>query len=73
MNTPTTSHWWLGRFASRLLQLNPRASWRSAVRRGVANYHRAAYLQPDEAADMFYREALRSRSARSSTVKRLEH
>jgi len=70
VNTTTTSHWWLGRFADRLLQLNPRASWRAAVRRGVANYHRAAYLQPDDAADIYFGEALRLRSMRSLNMNR---
>jgi len=73
MNTTMASHWWLGRFADRLLQLNPRANWRSAVRRAVANYHRAAYLQPDDAADMFYCESLRSQSTRTLNMKPAEH
>jgi hypothetical protein len=59
MTGATSSHWWLGRFAERLLQLNPRTSWRSAVSRAVANYHRAAFLLPDEAAYICWREASR--------------
>ena len=54
MTTASSSHWWLGRFAARLLQLNPQTSAPCAVRRAVANYHRAGHLAPDEAADLFY-------------------
>jgi hypothetical protein len=54
MDTASSSHWWLGRFAARLLQLNPQASAPCAVRSAVANYHRARHLAPAEAADTFY-------------------
>jgi hypothetical protein len=53
MDTQSSSHWWLGRFAARLLQLNPQTSAPCAIHRAVANYHRARHLAPDEAADIF--------------------
>jgi hypothetical protein len=50
-----SSHWWLSKFAERMLQLDPHASWRSAVLLGVVKYHYAAAMDPHEAADLFYR------------------
>ena len=61
MNTASSSHQWLGRFVVRFLQLNPRASLSSAIRRAVDNYGQAAELGPDAAADMFYRRAANSK------------
>lgn len=62
MNTACSSHQWLGRFVDRYLELNPRASVSSAIRRAVDNYEQAAQLAPDTAADMFYRRAAYSAS-----------
>ncbi len=69
MDPTSSSHWWLGMFAARLLQLNPLTSAPCAVRIAVANYHRARHLAPDEAADTFYvtREA-HAQSARYRAV-----
>ena len=60
MNTASSSHQWLGRFVVRFLELNPRASLSSAIRRAVDNYEQAAEVAPDAAADMFYRRATNS-------------
>jgi len=60
MYTATSSHWWLSRFVARLLQLRPRSSAAAAIRRAVAAYHRGALLDPDLAADNFYRDAIGS-------------
>jgi len=53
MDAARTSHWWLGRFAARLLQLNPAASAPCAIRRAVANHDQSAELEPEIAADLF--------------------
>jgi hypothetical protein len=69
MDTAGSSHWWLGRFAARLLQLNPLTSAPCAVRSAVANYHRACHLAPDEAADTYYLAgAAQAQSARYRAV-----
>jgi lipoprotein NlpI len=56
-----------------LLQLNPRASASSAIRRAVQNYDQAARLGPEEAADMFYRRALHPDSIGLRHVSRSAH
>jgi len=63
MYTATSSHWWLGRFVARLLELKPRASAPAAIRRAVAAYQRAALLDPDLAAENFYRDGTGSKAA----------
>ena len=66
MDVARNSHWWLGRFAARLLQLNPNASAPCAIRRAVANYARAADLDPEFAADLYYCKAVSADSTRRS-------
>jgi hypothetical protein len=53
MNQQSSCHWWIGLFAGRLLQRQPRAHWFDVVQRAVAVYHRAAALDPLEAADRY--------------------
>ena len=67
MDVARNSHWWLGRFAARLLQLNPNASAPCAIRRAVANYDKAADLDPELAADLYYRKAVKAEAPRART------
>ena len=64
MDVARNSHWWLGRFAARWLQLNPNASAPCAIRRAVANYDKAAGLDPELAADLYYRKAVKADATR---------
>jgi len=56
MFTARSSHWWLGRFAARLLQLDPRAGSLFAISQAVDSYHLAEDSDPDVAAYNFYRD-----------------
>ena len=55
MFTARSSHWWLGRFAARLLQLDPRAGSLFAISQAVDSYHLAGDCDPDITAYHFYR------------------
>ena len=55
MDSTGSSHWWLGRFAARLLQTRPHLKTTYAVQCAVANFHQAGHLNPDEAADIVAR------------------
>ena len=59
MFTARSSHWWLGRFAARLLQLDARAGVRFAIGRAVDSYHLVGDSDPDIAAENFYRNAVK--------------
>jgi hypothetical protein len=67
MDVARSSHWWLSKFAARLLSLYPDASAPSAIRRAVANYDKAAHLDPEFAADVYYRKAVAAEAMRQST------
>ena len=67
MDVARSSHWWLGRFAARLLRLNPNASASCAIRRAVASYDKAAHLDPEVAADLYYRKAVAAEATQRST------
>lgn len=67
MDVARSSHWWLGKFAARLIRLNPNASSPCAIRRAVANYDKAAHLDPEFAADVYYRKAVAAEIIRQST------
>ena len=70
MDVARSSHWWLSKFAARLLRLNPNASAPTAIRRAVANYDQAAHLDPEFAADRYYRKAVAAEAMRRSTRSR---
>ena len=73
MDAARTSHWWLGRFAARLLQLNPSASAPCAIRRAVSHYDRDADLDPEFAADLYYRKTVNAEAARLAREPSLSH
>jgi len=66
MNQQSSCHWWIGLFAGRLWQRQPRAHWFDVVQRAVAAYHRAAALDPLEAADRYSRSHELAVACRSS-------
>ena len=47
------THSWLGGFAARLLQLRPHVSLQSAIQCAVVNFHHAADMAPQAAAELF--------------------
>jgi len=61
-----SSHTWLGKFASRLLELRPRASAVSAMRCAVSTFHDAGDLDPRQAADSYAAAYLRMKAMRAA-------
>ena len=61
-----SSHTWLGKFASRLLELRPRASAVSAMRCAVSTFHDAGDLDPRKAADSYAAAYLRMKTMRAA-------
>jgi len=59
------SHAWLGKFASRLLELRPRGSAISAMRCAVSTFHDAGDLDPRKAADSYAAAYLRVKARRA--------
>ncbi len=48
------------------MQLNPKATTPSAIRRAVAHYDKAAHLDPEYAAEIYYRKAVTAEAERRS-------
>lgn len=48
------------------MRLNPNATTATAIRRAVASYDEAAHLDPEYAAETFYRKAVAAKAERRS-------
>ena len=66
LTSGASSHSWLGMFASRLLELRPKASVVSSMRCAVSSLHVASDLDPRKAADSYAAAYLRGKATRAA-------